>query len=118
MLGNFVFCRSWVLSINIRYFLIPRIAYPKLNIIHHEPEIMKGQAIRETPYHFSLWLPDNVSVGELFSESDLLKIHTSSNVSSLSSGKNGFTKNVAAKNPAPISECKASKRKKYIYLCI
>ena len=79
---------------------------------------MKGQAIRETPYHFSLWPPDNISVGELFSESDLLKIHTSSNVSSLSSGKNGLTKNVAAKNPAPISECKASKRKNiytYVY---
>ena len=47
---------------------------------------------------------------EAFSESDLLKTHTSSKVSSLSSGKNGLTKNVAAKNPAPISECKASEK--------
>ena len=90
--------------------MIPKIAYPKLNIIHHEPEIIKGQAIRETPNHFSLWLPDNISVGALSAESVLLKIQTSSNVSSLSSGKNGLTKNVAAKNPAPISECKASER--------
>ena len=90
--------------------MVPKIAYPKLNIMHHKPEIMKGQAIRETPYHFSLWLPDAISSVGAFSESDLLKIHTSSNVFSLSSGKNGLTKNVAAKNPAPISECKASER--------
>ena len=85
-----------------------RIMKPVQKTMHQDPDMINGQAIFGTPHNSSLWLLVVISVTFwLHMESWTLSVEFWSLLAELSSGKNGWTKNVAAKNPTPINECKA-----------